>query len=88
MAGAIGVRVSIDDDPAVLIVKGRKAILKNAGPQEVYLGGSGVTAAAGFDLASGGQLEVDATVDGVYGICATGETAIVHVLATRSPKDV
>jgi len=42
-------------------------------PYNVYVGGSGVTAANGFPLAPGGIYTTRSGAP-VYGICATGET--------------
>ena len=52
----------------------------NNGAAIVYLGGSGVTTAAGFPLAVGGQVSMDAdAAEGLYGIVASG-TVEVRVL--------
>jgi hypothetical protein len=50
----------------------------------VYLGGSGVTTAAGYELTAGDIIDVSLlSGDTVYGIVAAG-TEVVHVLRDRS----
>lgn len=59
------------------------ATIKNAGGTSVFLGGSAVTAAAGFELAPGDVISVDLIIgDDVYGITAAG-TSAVHVMRMR-----
>lgn len=79
--------VAVDDAPAVLLGTGTTApglgvLIKNEGPNTVYIGGSGVTSAAGFPLLITETLEVGSLVGGdkVYGICAAAETASLRVL--------
>lgn len=84
MAGAIGVRVSVVPTTPVLLGVGRVLKLRNRGTDEVYLGGSTVTSATGAQfLTTDGWVEVDATVDALYAVCAAAESATLEVLATR-----
>lgn len=49
------------------------AIVKNPGPSSVYLGGETVTAATGFELATGGTVDVELIAgDLLYGVTASG----------------
>ena len=49
------------------------ALVKNPGPTSVYLGGETVTATTGFELATGGTVDVELiTGDLLYGITAGG----------------
>jgi hypothetical protein len=82
-------QVAVDDSPAVKIVGDDTgtlatgvALIRNAGTDEVYLGGSNVTSATGFQLAAATTLPPIPLSSGaeIYAICATGETATVHVL--------
>lgn len=58
-------------------------IVKNTGGASIYLGGSGVTSAAGLELAPGETLNVELMGgDVLYGITASG-TVIVSVLKLR-----
>lgn len=54
--------------------------LPSGAAQSVFLGGPTVTAAAGFELAAGESISVDAVNEKVYGIVAA-TTETVHVLA-------
>lgn len=63
-------------------VYGSSVLVKNAGAASVFLGGSGVTTEAGFELAAGEAVSLDLNVsDSVYGIVASG-TVVCHVLAS------
>lgn len=63
---------------------GSNVLIRNPGTVSVYLGGSGVTAATGFELAPGDAVSLQIRrSDTVYGIVASG-TNIVHVL--ESPQ--
>ena len=77
--------------PGTLIVAGggtysdkRSVIVYNPGATTVYLGGSGVTSAAGFHVAAGQSVALDLlTGDDLYGITASGSQS-VNVLRSRS----
>lgn len=59
------------------------ASLRNPGPSSVFLGGAGVTSSAGYELVSGGTIDLDLMAgDVLFGITATG-TQVVHVLKLR-----
>lgn len=59
---------------------GASVAVKNVGAVTVYVGGSGVTTAAGYPLAAGEAISLDVgKTDEVYGIVATG-TCEVRVL--------
>ena len=65
-------------------VSGTKLVVKNdSGTDKVALGPSGLTFAGGFQLATGATINIDlAAGDELYGICAAGKTAVVHILKT------
>ena len=49
------------------------ALVKNPGPTSVYLGGEAVTATTGFELATGGTVDVELiSGDLLYGITSGG----------------
>ena len=84
----VGARVTVNTT-ATLIASEAAAgpnvtptLIKNPGASAVYLGGSGVTAAAGFELAAGEVVAIDLSED-MYAITASG-TQVVHVLSTRA----
>lgn len=58
----------------------QSVIVQNLGAADIYLGGSGVTAAAGLKVASGAALAIDKTTAALYGITSAG-TADVRVLS-------
>lgn len=59
------------------------AVIKNAGAVSVYLGGIGVTSAAGYELAPGEPFNADLVAgDVLYGITAAG-SAVLHVMRFR-----
>lgn len=76
----ISSRVVVGNTPTLLInpVNGSvtgsiTAIVKNAGPTSVFIGGEFVTAAQGFELAAGGTVDVDLIAgDLLYGITGSG----------------
>lgn len=85
---------SVDDSPAVLLsaatlaggrIDRRDALsFYNAGPDEVYVGGSTVTAATGRPVAALAVWDPPFSSRGAwYGICASGESASVHVTEER-----
>lgn len=88
---AVGSRVSVGTtatrlDTSTAGGMGRSSLaLYNAGTVDVDLGGSTVTAGAGFALPSGRSISVDVLSGdaGLYGIVASG-TATVHVLQVGS----
>lgn len=58
-------------------------VVKNTGGTSIFLGGAGVTAAAGLELAPGESLNLDLMGgDVLYGITASG-TVTVSVLKMR-----
>jgi hypothetical protein len=58
-------------------------VVKNTGGSSIYLGGSGVTSAAGLELAPGETLNVELMGgDVLYGVTAAG-TVIVSVMKLR-----
>ena len=60
------------------------AIVKNPGPASVFIGGEFVTAATGFELASGGTVDVDLIAgDLLYGI-TTGATQELQTIKLMS----
>lgn len=63
-------------------VSGTKmVILNNSGTDAVALGPTGLTFANGFQLAFGDTINIDlAAGDELFGICAAGKTAVVHIL--------
>lgn len=78
--------VSIDDTAGGTLVAtalgGRRTIMvKNKGNKPIYLGATGVTAAAGFEVAAGATISVDLgqNVD-LYAIADTGQTVACRVL--------
>lgn len=74
-AVALTLRGSVPDNTS--------ATIKNAGGVSVFLGGSGVTAGAGFELAPGDVFSADLRIgDDIYGITAAG-TSEVHVMKFR-----
>lgn len=83
----LGATVAVDDSPAVLLgtggVGGISSLIKNLGPNTVWLGGPTVTN-AGFPLLINETLEVGSLRGGdkIYGICASGETASLRVLTS------
>jgi hypothetical protein len=59
------------------------AVIKNAGATTCYLGGIGVTAAAGYELAPGEPFNADLVAgDVLYAITAAGSTTL-HVMRFR-----
>lgn len=59
-------------------------IIRNRGVVAVYLGGSDVTSATGWQLDAGESLAVDlAQGESVYGITASS-TAVCHILVGRA----
>ena len=56
-------------------------LVKNKGANSIYLGGSGVTTATGYELGTGDSISVDlkASDAGLYGIVAAA-TETAHVL--------
>lgn len=61
---------------------GRSVAVFNPGPTDVYLGGQGVTSAAGYLLGEGATLSADLEPrELLYAIAAAG-TQTVHVLQT------
>lgn len=57
-----------------------KVLIRNPTAVSVYIGGSGVTTATGFEIAAGDAVSVALEKqEAIYGIVASG-TAIVHVL--------
>lgn len=86
-----GTQTAVDDSPAVKLVEDSSASIQapavfvriEAGDDPVYLGGAGVTAATGFQLLAAdpplGPIPISVN-NPLYGICASGETATVHVL--------
>lgn len=56
--------------------------VQNTGAETVYLGGSGVTSAAGFPLEINESIEIDLQADSLYAICATAGSSTVAVLRT------
>jgi hypothetical protein len=80
----IGKQVVVDDSGPNLIESERFAVLVNQdGANSVFLGGQDVTAADGYELKPNDQVALDFALDAVYGICATGLSARVDVLAVR-----
>lgn len=86
MAVSTGYRVTVADtatriDSATISARTQAVLVRNRGAVSVYLGGAGVTTAAGFQLDAGESVSMDAHVYqlGLYGITAAG-TAAVHVL--------
>jgi hypothetical protein len=62
---------------------GGQARVYNSGPSVVYLGGTAVTTTSGFPLAESTSLDVPVasdTVNMLYGVCASGESATVVYL--------
>lgn len=61
--------------------------IDNRGTNEVYLGGSNVTSATGYQLDAAdaplGPIPLSRAVE-LYAICAAAETATVHVLTLGS----
>jgi hypothetical protein len=58
-------------------------VVKNTGGTSIYLGGSGVTSAAGLELAPGETLNIELMGgDVLYGITASG-TVIVSIMKLR-----
>lgn len=59
-----------------------KVIMKNMGPNTVFLGPATVTTADGFPLASGEVMTVSPVGNGdvFYGVCVTAETATLRFL--------
>lgn len=82
------VTVTASATPVALTLRGTvpdntTATLKNAGGVAVFLGGSAVTAAAGFELAPGDVFVADLRIgDDIYGITAAGSSE-VHVMKFR-----
>lgn len=77
--------VAVDDDPIVNLLstgtRRQRAWLYNDGPNEVYLGGDGVTDTDGIPFATAdGRLVIEGHVGGLYAVCSTGESASVRVL--------
>lgn len=61
---------------------GRSVAVYNPGPTDVYLGGQGVTSAAGYLLSEGATLSADLEPrELLYAIAASG-TQTIHVLQT------
>lgn len=60
---------------------GHSITVHNRGAVSVFLGGAGVTAAAGFELAAGADLTLNLKEgDELYGVCAATQSAACHVL--------
>jgi len=63
----------------------RDVAVHNMGANTVYIGGSGVTSAAGYPLAIDTDLVYPlGQAETLYGICATAESATVRVLSNQS----
>lgn len=80
----VSTRVTVTTSPTVLsdpvygsLADPIGAVVKNIGGSSVFLGGAGVTAAAGLELAPGESLNVDLMAgDVLYGITASGTNAV------------
>lgn len=83
---ARGIRVTVATSATKLngassdSVAGQSFLVRNRGAASVFLGGSTVTTAAGYELLADESLALDVNED-VYGICASG-TVECHVLET------
>jgi hypothetical protein len=78
-------RIAVDDDPQVEIASARDAdsflITNRDAANSVYVGATGVTSAAGYELKAGESIELDLDgEDKAYAICSTGQSATLHVL--------
>lgn len=81
---AVGKQVAVDANATHLLASGVYVTVKNQDAvNSVFLGGSGVTAANGFELKFGQQIEYDASIDDLYAICAATKTARVDVVGSR-----
>lgn len=75
----IAARVTVTTSPTLLIdpmngsVTGPVvAIVKNPGPTSIFIGGAGVTATTGLEVATGGTVDLDLiSGDLLYGITAS-----------------
>lgn len=73
--GTAAVQVALDRDRGSLL-------LRNRGSAAVFVGGSGVTSAAGFQVDAGETLALDLEADeAVFAVAASGSHE-VHVLRT------
>lgn len=84
---ATAVKVDVTASPAVRIVPPvgylRPIAVHNNGAGTVYLGGSDVTAAAGFPLEAGGDFTATlAAEEALYAICGGSDTASLRVIGT------
>lgn len=60
---------------------GHRVVLANRGASSVFLGGSDVTAATGWELPAGAQLDAgDLTGEPLYAVCAAAAASTCHVL--------
>lgn len=82
-----GTRVTVTDVATPLIggtadyQMGSSALIRNRGSVSVYVGGSGVTTATGYELEPGDAIPVDLNDAEIpYGRCATSQSASCHVL--------
>lgn len=80
-------QVKVEDEAvavAVSDVDGQRVSLRNPGEDPVFLGDADVEADSGFELpADDPALEMELSAgEALYGICAEGKKATVHVLRT------
>lgn len=81
-----------DADPVLLVTAGDttasgrdQTLLRNLGAESVYLGGSDVTAAAGYPFGSGETIGIFLLAgDDLYAIADTGDSVALAVLHTRA----
>ena len=86
MAVVVGRRVTVGTSPTLVAAADTQALVKNhAGSATVDLGGSGVTAGAGFALDAGDSVWLDPVPLGgaLYGVVASG-TVVVSVLTVEA----
>lgn len=83
-------QVSVDDEATLLSQTGTgSAIYRNAsGSDTIYIGGAGVTDTTGFPVLAGECYdETGSKFSGLaplYGVCASGDTATVYVMAVSN----
>lgn len=77
-------QIAVGAGAAVLVTAGAPdVVIRNALSQPVFLGGSTVTPATGFELPAGASITTDAAFgagDDVYAICAAGTASRVDTL--------
>lgn len=85
-ASVVAGRVTVTTAPTLISQSGSEigpALIKNMGPDAVYLGGAQVTTTTGYQLSMNETLSITlGSGEAIYGIVASG-TVILHKLENR-----